>query len=318
MVQDVIGNYVQYPDTKINPQSLFITSIEETTRFKYEGMLSGITSIEGIDAGIAFQLGNAFGSLAFFTTSGYSLGKNNKDHSENVANGYMQDKNDFKNVEITFYAKLVESLSNDFLQIKVRTGRQLGNQNCEGCGVGFEFYYDGKCRPFKDRRTSDARTYGKMIDTIGDIEGKWVGFKFCFFNTSDDTNVKYELYLDTELSNSWKRYIQEVDNGTGSLGGAGSICNGIPGQPITFGGPIVFINYRNVIDPYGFIFKNISIREIDPDSPVIEQEEPKLYDQISIPTAPAADKFRDNTPDDWDEDIVYPAATNRFTDPYQP
>jgi hypothetical protein len=288
---------MQYSDTKINPQSLFITSIEETTRFKYEGMLKGITSIEGIDAGIAFESGNAFGSLAFFTTSGYSLGKNNKNHSENVANGYMQDKNDFKNVEITFYAKLVESLSNDFLQVKVRTGRQIGNQNCEGCGVGFEISYDGKCRAFKDRRTGDARSYSMMEDTIGDIEGKWIGFKFCFYNSQDDTKVKYELYLDTELSNSWKKYCQEVDDGTGSLGGDGALCNGIVGQPITFGGPIVFISYRNVVDPYGFIFKNLSIREIDPYTPVIEREEPRLYDQISVPTAPPADLFRPNDPD---------------------
>jgi hypothetical protein len=297
LVNDLIGNYVQYADTKINPQSLFITSIEETTRFKYEGSLTGITSIEGIDAGIAFLSGNDFGSLAFFTTSGYSLGKNNKNHSENVANGYMQDKNDFKNLEMTFYVKVVESLSNDFIQVKARTGRQLGNQNCEGCGVGFEFYYDGKCRPFKDRRTSDARTYGKMIDTIGDIEGKWIGVKMCFFNTASDSKVKYELYLDTELANSWKKYIQEVDDGTGTLGGAGALCDGVVGQPILFGGPIVFITFRNITDPYGIIFKNISLREIDPKLDVIEKEEPILYDQISVPVAEPADLFRPNDPD---------------------
>ena len=313
-----MGNYVKYADTKVNPQSLFINSVEETTRFKYEGLLSGLTAIEGIDSGIAFSDGNEFGSLAFFTTSGYSLGKNNKDHSENVANGYMQDKNDFRNVEITFYMKLVESLSNDFIQIKARTGRQLGVQNCEGAGVGFELYYDGKCRPFKDRRTSDGRSYGKMIETIGDLEGKWIGIKMCFFNTSDDTKVKYELYLDTELSNAWKRYIQEVDDGTGSLGGRGALCNGIVGQPITFGGPIVFFNYRNVVDPYGIIFKSISIREIDPLLPVIEREEPRLYDQITVPTAPPADKFRPNADDTWTEDVVYPPATNRHSEPYQP
>ncbi len=288
---------MQYADTKINPQSLFITSVQETTRFKYEGLLSGITSIEGVDEGIAFESGNALGSLVFFTTSGYSLGKSNKNHSENVANGYMQDKNDFRNVEITFYMKLVESLSNDFIQVKVRTGRQIGNQNCEGCGVGFELYYDGKCRPFKDRRTSDARSYGRLVDTIGDIEGKWIGVKMCFYNTAFDTQVKYELYLDTELSNSWKRYIQEVDNGTGSLGGNGTLCDGIVGQPITFGGPLAFINYRNVVDPYGIIFKNISLREVSPDIPVIEQEEPILYDQISVPVAEPSDVFRPNDPD---------------------
>lgn len=211
----------------------------------------------------------------------------------------MQDKNDFKNLEITFYVKVVESLSNDFIQVKARTGRQLGNQNCEGCGVGFELYYNGKCRPFKDRRTSDGRTYGKLIDTIGDIEGKWIGVKMCFYNTANDTQVKYELYLDTELSNSWKRYIQEVDNGTSTLGGNGALCDGVVGQPITFGGPIVFINYRNIVDPYGIIFKNISLREVDPRLDVIEKELPILYDQISIPTAPPADVFRPLGTDTW-------------------
>lgn len=288
---------MQYADTQTNPQSLFITSIEESTRFKYEGSLTGITSIEGVDAGIAFLSGNDSGSLAFFTTSGYSLGKNNKNHSENVANGYMQDKNDFKNLEITWYMKLVESLSNDFFQVKVRTGRQIGNQNCEGCGVGFELYYNGKCRPFKDRRTSDSRTYGKLVDTIGDIENKWIGVKMCFYNISRNSKVKYELYLDTELSNTWNRYIQEVDDGTGTLGGAGSVCGGVVGQPILFGGPIVLFNWRNVVDPYGMILKNISIREVDVNLPIVEKPQIVLYDQITEPTAAPADLFRPNDPD---------------------
>ena len=220
-----------------------------------------------------------------------------------MANGYMQDKNDFKNIEITFYMKLVESLSNDRIRVKLRTGKQIGVQNCEGCGVGFELYYDGKCRAFKERRLGDSLTYGPMINTIGDIENKWIGIKMCFFNTSRDENVKYELYLDTELSNAWKKYYQIVDDGNGTIGGNGIICEGTDSQPITWGGPIIYISWRNVSDPNGIILKNISIREIDVNIPTIEVVEPRLFDQISIPTAPPSDdsmwNFTQKTTDTW-------------------
>ena len=245
--------------------------------------------VTGIDAGIAFAVGNSNGVLSFHTTSGYSLGKVNKNHSENAANGYMQDKNDFKNVEVTFYVKLVNALSNDRIKLKVRTGKQIGRQNCEGCGIGFELFYDGKCRAFKERRLGDSLSYGRMEDTIGDIEGKWIGVKMCFYNTRFNEHVKYELYLDTELSNSWKKYYQVVDNGTGPIAGNGILCGGIPNQPITWGGPIVYLSWRNVADPNGIIFKNISIREIDINIPTIEKIEPIYYDLISVPTAPPSD-----------------------------
>jgi hypothetical protein len=198
----------------------------------------------------------------------------------------MQDKNDFKNVEVTFYMKLVEALSNDCIRLKCRTGKQIGTQNCEGCGIGFEIFYDGTCRPFKERRMGDSLTYGMMEDMVGDIEGKWIGVKMCFYNTFYDQQVKYELYLDTELSNSWKKYCQLVDDGTGMIAGSGSLCGGSTSQPITWGGPIIYLSWRNVADPNGIIFKNFSIREIDVNIPTIEVVVPRLFDQISVPTAP--------------------------------
>lgn len=268
---------------------MFVTNLDPTNRFKYEGKLSGINMVTGIDAGIAFTTGNIHGIMAFYTTSGYSLGKINKHHNENAANGYMQDKNDFKNIEVTFYMKLVESLSNDCIRLKCRTGKQIGVQNCEGCGIGFELFFDGKCRPFKERRLGDSITYGMMDDSVGDIEGKWIGVKMCFYNTFYNQNVKYELYLDTELDNNWRRYCQIVDDSTGILGGGGILCEGSMSQAITWGGPIIYLSWRNVSDPNGIIFKNISIREIDPNIPTVEKVVPPLFDIISIPTAPPSD-----------------------------
>jgi hypothetical protein len=253
--------------------------------------------VTGIDEGIAFTSGNAKGILAFYTTSGYSLGKINKNHSENSANGYMQDRNDFRNVEVTFYVKVVEALSNDCIRLKCRTGKQIGVQNCEGCGIGFELYYDGTCRPFKERRMGDSLTYGMLEDSVGDIEGKWIGVKMCFFNTFFDQNVKYELYLDTELSNNWRKYCQLVDDGTGMLAGGGMLCDGLMSQPITWGGPIIFLSWGNISDPNGIIFKNISIREIDVNLPTIEPIVPMLFDVISVPTAPPSDDSMWNFPE---------------------
>lgn len=264
MVKDLTGNEKIYGDNVANPQSFYNKDQAVVTkRFSMKNELAGI-HFNLTEGGISFDSGNRNGALHIKTTSGYVSGKINKNHTENATNGYMQDKNDWKNTEITYYFKLIGSQSNDVISTRVRGGNDEFDVNsCEACGVGIQLGYDGKIRGFKARR-NDMYSFTDWQDGIGDLEGRWIGYKAVFYNVGEDNKgVKYELYLDTDQSGVFRKYFEATDMGIGKLGGVGSVCGGIEGQPITFGGPIIVINWKNVTDPDGIVFKNFSVREID-------------------------------------------------------
>lgn len=279
MVLDQLGIAKQLPDSNNNPQNIFIGNITHlTNRVSLAGSLQGIQQIDVETGTIGFLSGNANAKLKFRTTSGYSSGKINKDHGENHANGFMQDAKDFRNFEFTTYIYLDNALSNGYFRIKGRGGEHYGHLNLESTAVGIDLGFDGRIRAFKTRRYPDANNFTPWENGIGDLEGRWVGFKAIFYNIHDNQSVKYLLYLDTQLNNKWEKFFEIVDDGRGVLGGAGSVGNGSKGQPITFGGPLVFFEWFGCADPYGVLLQNISLREIDatgvggsPSIPVTQQ-----------------------------------------------
>lgn len=222
----------------------------------------GDTAVSGSYDHIGFTGGNRNGVLAFYTTSGYRAGAINKNHKECAANGFMQDEKDFRQTEISCYVKLNKSNGNGQFLAKVRGGAETGVGNCEGCGVGIALGYDGRYRFVKQRRYNDVISYSPWQNGIGDIQGKWIGFKAIFFNVSN--GVKYQFFLDTNESNAWKKVYETTDNGQGSLGGEGAVCGGMTGQPITWGGPLAFLSWNLANDPDGIELKKISLREINP------------------------------------------------------
>lgn len=176
----------------------------------------------------------------------------------------MQDAKDFRNFEFTTYIYLTNSIANGYFRIKGRGGEHYGLLNLEGSAVGIDIGFDGRIRAFKSRRYPDVNNFTPWQNGIGDLEGRWVGIKAIFYNINDNEAVKYLLYLDTGLNNKWEKFFEIVDDGKGSLGGAGRIGNGSIGQPITWGGPLVFFEWFASSDPDGVLLQKISLREIDP------------------------------------------------------
>lgn len=264
MVLDQLNIAKQLPDSNNNPQNIFIGNIAHlTNRVSLAGALEGIHQID-VNAGtIGFLKGNNNAKLKFRTTSGYSSGKINKNHGENHANGFMQDAKDFRNFEFSTYIYLVNSTGNGYFRIHGRGGEHYGRLNLESTAVGIDIGFDGRIRAFKTRRYPDVNNFTPWANGIGDLEGRWVGIKAIFYNVNDNEAVKYLLYMDVGLNNKWEKFFEIVDDGKGILGGAGSIGNGSIGQPITFGGPLVFFEWFASSDPDGVLLQNISLREID-------------------------------------------------------
>ena len=261
MVLDMIGVAKQLPDSSSNPQNIFISDPKLTSRFNLAGDLKGIHLTD--TGSLAFTSGNNNAKLRFKTTSGYSVGKINRDHGENAANGFMQDPKDFRNIEFSTYIYLKTALSNGFFRLLARGGEHFGVLNTESSAVGLDVGFDGRIRALKIRRYPDVSSFTDWYSGVGDIEGRSVGVKLIFYNVNDNKAVKYLVYFDVDNTNKWVKYFEITDNGTGQLGGMGAVANGDIGQPITWGGPLVFFNWFGVSDPDGVELKNISLREID-------------------------------------------------------
>lgn len=264
MVLDQLGIAKQLPDSQSNPQNIFIGNIAHlTNRVSLAGALANIHQVDVETGTIGFLNGNMNAQLKFRSTSGYTSGRINKDHGENHANGFMQDPKDFRNFEFSTYIYLTNAISNGYFRIHGRGGEAYGPLNLESTAVGIDLGFDGRIRAFKTRRYPDVNNFTPWANGIGDLEGRWVGFKAVFYNVNDNNAVKYILYLDTDLSNKWEKQFEIVDDGHGILGGAGSVGNGSVGQPITWGGPLVFFKWFGCADPDGVLLQNVSLREID-------------------------------------------------------
>lgn len=258
----MVGISQRYSSSMLNPQNIFITHPENSSYYKLAGELRGM-HIADLN-GIAFTEGNSFGRFYVYSTSGYNYGLLNRNPFENTINLFMQDTKDWFNVEASCYFKVVNSLSNDSFKIKVRGGEHNGVQDYAGTGLGVELGFDGRIRAVKELRHSDIITFSEWQDGIGDIENKWIGYKLVVYNIDNNQNVRIEFYVDTNLSNTWEKVFELIDNGNGPFGGQGVMSNGQLIKKITWGGPVVTFEWNNVVDPDGIILKNISIREIDP------------------------------------------------------
>ena len=122
----------------------------------------------------------------------------------------------WKNVEITGYAKIVETVSsaknysnNDDnkeeeshnytkdLDWRARGGRHNSKNPCEGTSLIGTIDIDGNVRWKKEiwhtGGYTDARDTKKATDSI---LGRWIGWKVVMYNINNDREVKMESYLD--------------------------------------------------------------------------------------------------------------------------
>ncbi len=202
--------------------------------------------------------------MGVYTSSGYSSSKiPTLDHSKIASKGYMLAPNDWKNVEMTMYAKVNTAGSDDNFAPYTRGGRHTGGgspEGCEGSGYKGDLFFSGKVR-FAKEQWHVSYVFTDSKSETSSIKGKWVGFKFIMYNfvESGKTAVKMELWLDKANDGKWVKVDENTDRG--GWGNEGRECNGAPDQIITWGGPIATFRWDTATN---VDFKNLSVREIQP------------------------------------------------------
>ena len=202
--------------------------------------------------------------MGVFTSSGFHPEQiSTLDHHKIALVGYMQSANDWKNVEITGYVKLISG-SNDNFVWYARGGRHTGYgapQGCEGVAYKGGLFYDGSTRWEKEQWHTGGYVFGQLGKNIGSINGKWVGLKVIMYNIlqNDKAAVKLELWVDKDNNNKWIKATERIDKG--GWGNNGRECGGEPDQIITWGGPIAAFRWDGATD---VDIKDFSVREIVP------------------------------------------------------
>lgn len=239
---------------------------------------------------------NPANSTHFSETDGFELIKQN-DGSWRVNSTHVrlvvetpQNMTEWKNVEITGYAKLslptdvnstsFDSISNnsvannseseeiDDLAFIGRSGRHSSQVPCEGTAYVGGLHNEGsvgwKKEIWHTGGYTDERAKNIVTKTILD---RWVGWKVVIYDlqVNNQTAVKLESYLDDHNNDSWKKVTDIIDNGGWYSRSSDeeffiADCGKMRDQIIVEPGPFVTFRTDNLI----LDFKNLSVREIDP------------------------------------------------------
>jgi hypothetical protein len=201
--------------------------------------------------------------LNFYTEAGYDGSKINKNHKTCSQRGYMMDKKDWRYIEGTVYIFHKGGSGDDEYVLYYHGGTHTGSGNCEGCAYKADLSFSGRVRVAKEQwHVSYVFQDWKDAGT-GDIEDKWVGFKFVVYEverSGKENAVKLEIYIDdSDGQNKWELKYEYLD--AGGWGDSGGHCGGKADQILNFGGPNATLRVDN---SSGFNFKFLSIREMDP------------------------------------------------------
>ena len=172
----------------------------------------------------------------------------------------------WKNVEITGYAKVVEANPpNDSLDWYARGIRHNNNVPCEGTALHGGLHIDGTVERKKEiwhtGGYTDERAKAKVLSDS--ILGRWIGWKVVMYNINNDTAVKMESYIDNKNTNYWVKVTDLIDNGGWFANSPDNIfysanCGKAKDYIVTNAGPIVTFRSDNMI----WDFKDLSVREI--------------------------------------------------------
>jgi hypothetical protein len=203
------------------------------------------------------------------------------DHSEWAARGYIYKPNDWKNVEITAYYKIIKlksGVNSGLVDFWIYTRGAIHSANtAEGCGgCAYRFAWSDKADDIGYQKEmyhnsdlsdcGDRVNLGTRIDSgFGNLVGKWFGIKAIIYNTNNDTNVHLETWMDKDNTNVWVKVKEETDSG-GVYPGApstscegGEACGGTRDERFVWGSPLIRFNWRDVAEMH---LKNFSVREI--------------------------------------------------------
>jgi hypothetical protein len=100
--------------------------------------------------------------------------------------GYMQSPNDWKNVEMTGYAKINNPGDSDtHFTWYARGGRHTSSQPCEGTSIKGDLYNDGGTGFTKEQWHPGGYSFTDKVQAADSIVGKWVGFKTVIYNLQE-------------------------------------------------------------------------------------------------------------------------------------
>lgn len=125
---------------------------------------------------------------------------------------------DWKNVEITGYAKILSvidpSKENDLAWF-ARSGIHSNKTPCEGTGLIGGIHIDGTVEWKKEilfrEGYTDGRAKSKVV--VDPLIDRWIGWKVVMYNTNNNSAVKMESYIDNKDTNYWVRVTNLTDNG---------------------------------------------------------------------------------------------------------
>jgi hypothetical protein len=179
----------------------------------------------------------------------------------------------WKNVEMTGYAKIVsviENSSNKVIENDLTWYARGGKHNpqipCEATAYMGGLYDNGKVGWKKELwfigGYTDEKESNKVTKSLID---RWIGWKVVIYNINNN-EVKLESYLDNTNTNYWIKVTDLVDDGgwyakMPDSDFFGAECSKDKDFIITNSGSTATFRSDNLI----WDFKNLSIREIEPD-----------------------------------------------------
>jgi hypothetical protein len=131
-------------------------------------------------------------------------------------------QDEWKNVEITGYVKVIDTASDDddaaspegAINWYARGGRHSDSVPCEGTSLKGISRINGLAGWQKGIWHTGGYTKTRAVVNVTDpILHKWIGWKVVIYNINNDTAVKMESYLDENANNNWRKVTELVDNG---------------------------------------------------------------------------------------------------------
>lgn len=184
---------------------------------------------------------------------------------------YMGTERDWKDVEVTFYAKIIQVNNSDrnggpHFELEARSGLHGDDHPpCEGTALHTNLYPNGRVKLEKELSHTDGYTGNdpERTNVTSSLMNRWIGLKGIFYNTNDG-NVKIELWLDKNANNDWgdEPVLSKIDNGGWKIDDDGdNECYGENDEKIIWGGPVVIFRSDQLKE---FYIKRASVREIMP------------------------------------------------------
>lgn len=177
---------------------------------------------------------------------------------------------EWKNVEITGYARVVSSLppyyDHNSLVWYARGGLHTIHAPCEGTSLKGRLHVGGYADWLKEIWHAGGYTGPlERTNATDSIMHRWVGWKVAIYNINNDTAVRMESYIDAFANNTWTKVSELTDEGGWYASSPDSTFNSVKcGKPknyvITNSGPIVTFRSDMMI----WDFKDLSVREIAP------------------------------------------------------